>query len=564
VPPSSDLLPADPAPADPAPADPPAAATSRHVADARTVLAPGGGRAWPGVLGEILVAITAAVLSVWLSRTIDVNPLDRISQVSGLAALALRYCLLGGLVLAVLLLAAQVARPAVFRVVSGLACAATAGLITGFIAGGVVVALHGTAWPIFANLGDAHQLIEWADQLRAGQAMPASYPPLAIHLMAWLGELTGQTSAEALRTLQILGTALFGPAAYLAWRLLLSPPWALGIGLTAALPLIDAYKPYTHIVLVILLPVVVTFLRTLRRAASVSLTRILLAGTGFGAACGVLFLTYSGWFVWSAPGVLAAVLVIFPWRRGSLRGVMLLGATGAVFVATAFPHLVGIVRATGAKDRYFYFDTSTEPAYIAMWRSDTLANISPWPPLGELAGVGVFTVLLVVGLGAAVALAGRRTVVIALCCCMISAWILRFWFAAQVYATQAVQLYPRTTIEILYCLLLLSGFAVYFAVQRFSRQTAPATNDSAPIRRRTVLPAAGPVVGLISAVLLFGLFAASSVSDRYMPRGDNSSGFLTYVSHYVRQENGKCPDYTAPDSCLPDGGAVVQRRDSGG
>lgn len=559
---AADLLPADP----PVPVDPPAPAgtvadTSQHVPDAATAPDPGG-PAWPRVLGEILAAVTAAALSIWLSETIEVNPLDRIGQVSGLAALALRYCLLGGLVLAVLLLAAQAARPTVFRMVSGMACAATAGLITGFVAGAVVVALSGTAWPIFANLGDARQLIEWADLLRSGQAMPASYPPLTIHLMAWLGELTGQTSSETLKTLQILGTALFGPAAYLAWRLLLSPPWALGVGLIAALPLIDAYKPYTHTVLVILLPVVVTFLRTLRRAASVSSTRILLLGAGFGAACGVLFLTYSGWFVWSVPGVLVAMLFIFPWRRGFLHGVMLLGATVAVFVATAFPHLVGIVRATGTKDQYFYFDTSTEPAYIAMWRSDSLANISPWPPLGELAGVGVFTVLLVVGLGAAVALAGRRTVVIALCCCMIGAWILRFWFASQMYATQTVQLYPRTTLEILYCLLLLSGFAIYFAVQRFSRQMTSATNGSTPVRRRTALPASGPVVGLVSAVLLFGLFAASSVSDRYMPRGDESSGFLTYVSHYIRQENGTCSTYTAPDKCLPDGPAVIQQRNS--
>jgi galactan 5-O-arabinofuranosyltransferase len=58
------------------------------------------------------------------------------------------------------------------------------------------------------------------------------------------------------------------------------------------------------------------------------------------------------------------------------------------------------------QDRYFYFDTSVEPAYIAMWRNDLPGDVGPWPPPGELAGVGVFTLLLVVGLGAAVALAG--------------------------------------------------------------------------------------------------------------------------------------------------------------
>jgi hypothetical protein len=531
--------------------------------ESETVQDPGG-RAWPGVLGEILVAIAAAVLSVWLSRTIDVNPLDRVGQVSGLAALALRFCLLGGLVLAVLLLAALTARPAVFRLISGLACAATAGLITGFVAGGLVVALSGTAWPMFADVGDAGNIAGWVDLLRAGESMPADYPPAAIYLMAWLGELTGQTSSEALRALQIMGAALFGPAAYLAWRLLLSPPWALGIGLVSALPLMEVYKPYANIVLVVLLPVVVTFLRTLRKAASVSPWRIPLAGAAFGAASGVLCLTYSGWFLWLAPGVLAAMLVLFPWRRGWLRGTMVLGVTGVVFVAVTFSHLVGMTRAAGTvKDRFFYFDTATEPAYIAMWRGDTPGNVGPWPPFGELAGVGVFSVLLVVGLGVAVALAGRRTVVVTIGCCMFSAWILRFWLASQMYATGTVQLYPRTTAVILYCLLLLSGFAVYFAVQRFNRQTTLAANGVARLWRQTTAPATGPIVGLVCAMLLFGLFAGSSLSDRYMPRDDDSTGFLTYVSHFTRQEDGTCSTYTAPDSCLPSA-AVLERRGSSG
>jgi len=520
------------------------------------------GQAWPGLLGEIVVAVAAAVLSVWLSQTIDINPLNRIGQVSGLAALALRFCLLGGVVLVVLLLAALAARPAVFRLISGLACAATAGLITGFVAGGLVVALHGTAWPIFANSGDAGRLVTWANLVQAGEPMPVNYPPLAIHLMAWLSELTGQTNSETLQAFQILGTALFGPAAYLAWRILLSPPWALGIGLIAALPLVEVYKPYANVVLVILLPVLVVFLRTLRRAASASFARILLTGAGLGAAIGVLFLTYSGWFVWSAPGVLTAVLLIFPWRRGKLRGGMLLGTTGAVFTAITFPHLTAILETTGTvKDRFFYFDTDTEPAYIAMWRNDTPGDVGPWPPLGELAGVGVFSVLLVAGLGVAVALAGRRTVVLTLCCCMISAWILRFWIASQMYATRTVQLYPRTAAEILYCLLLLSGFAIYFAVQRFNRQTAPVTNDEAHTQRRTAPLTTQPIVGLVCAVLLFGLFAGSSLSDRYMPRNDESAGILTYVSHFVRQQDGTCPTYTAPNRCLPNASAVIQRRD---
>ena len=100
-----------------------------------------------------------------------------------------------------------------------------------------------------------------------------------------------------------------------------------------------------------------------------------------------------------------------------------------------------------------------------MWRNDLPGDVGPWPPPGELAGVGVFVLLLVVGLGLGVALGGRRTPVIALCALLAGACLLRFWFASQAYATGAVQLYPRTSAEILYCLLLLSVLAIRYGME---------------------------------------------------------------------------------------------------
>jgi galactan 5-O-arabinofuranosyltransferase len=503
-------------------------------------------------LGEAGAAIGAALLSVHLAGTITVDPSGRIGQVSGLAALDLRFVILGLALLAVCLVASRV--PSVFRITVKLACAAVAGLATGLVAGGVVLALHGTMWPLFANWGDSGQLIRWADDILAGRPVPADYPPVVLHLIAHLAEATGSSTAESLRTIQVLGTALFGPLTYLSWRLVLTSGWALAVALVAGMPMLEPYKPYTTVVLVTLVPVLIAFLRVLRRAAATTWTGVTLAGIGTGVALGVQFCVYSGWFVWSAPGALVAALAVFPWRTGALRGLALLGLAAAGLVTVAWPHLLGLLASAGAvEDRYFYFDTFTEPAYIAMWRNDLPGNVGPWPPLGELSGVGVFTTLLVGGLGVAVAVAGRRTTVLTLCALMAGAWVLRLAIASQMYDTQTVQLYPRTTAEILFCLLVLTVFAAHYGRRR-ARQVwgaRTAEDDSSAARQ------AMPMIGALSAALLLALSMGSATADRYLPRNDRSVGLLAYVAQHVRQPDGTCPDYSRA-RCAPEPGALLR------
>ncbi|MGH3586601.1 MAG: hypothetical protein ACRDQ0_09785, partial [Pseudonocardia sp.] len=384
------------------------------------------------------------------------------------------------------------------------------------------------------------------------RGVPADYPPVALHLIARWAELTGDSSAGALRASQVVGTAVYGPLAYLSWRLVLAPTWALAVTLVAAMPLLEPYKPYTTVVLVALVPVLIAFLRVLRRAGSLTWLRVGLVGAGTGVLLGVLFGLYSGWFLWSAPGALVAVVALFPWRA-PLRGLALLGLAAAGLVAVAWPHLLGLLRAAGTvKDRYFYFDTATEPAYIAMWRNDLPGDVGPWPPLGELAGVGVFSVLLVVGLGVAVAVAGRRTAVLTACTLMAGAWLLRFWIASQMYETQTVQLYPRTTAEILFCLLLLAVLAVRYGGARIQAGwRAHSAEGNGRVPRGAV-----PALGFLCAAMLLALFMGSATADRYLPRNDGSVGLLAYVAQHVRQPDGRCPDYGGPD-CAPDPGALL-------
>lgn len=502
--------------------------------------------------GEVVACVGAALGSVELSRSVDVDPLDRVGQVSGLAALDLRFVLLG---LAVLVACVATARhPRVFAVVSRLACAVVAGLATGLVAGGIVLALHGTTWALFANWGDSGQLIRWADDIVAGRPVPADYPPVALHLIARWAELTGDSTAGALRTSQVVGTALFGPLAYLSWRLVVAPVWALAVTLVAAMPLLEPYKPYTTVVLVALVPLLVAFVRVLHRAATTTWSRLALAGAVTGVALGVLFSVYSGWFLWSAPGALVVVLVRFPWRA-PLRGLVLLGTAVAGLVAVAWPHLFGLIAAAGTvQDRYFYFDTAVEPAYIAMWRNDLPGDVGPWPPPGELAGVGVFTVLLVVGLGVAVAVAGRRTAVLTAGALLAGAWVLRLAIASQMYETQTVQLYPRTTAEILFCLLLMVVLAARYGGRRLREAwRARAVTGNGHVPRN-----AAPVIGALCAALLLALSMGSATADRYQPRNDHSVGLLAYVAQHVREPDGTCPEYSGPSGCAPDPGVLLR------
>jgi hypothetical protein len=492
------------------------------------------------VAAEIGTAFVAAGLAVHLSRSIVVDPLDRIGQVSGLAGLDLRFVLAGLVVLAACAAVSR-AGEGTRRVVGRCAFAAVAGLSTGLVAGGILLALRGTDWPLYANVGDSGQLIRWADDILAGRPVPAEYPPAVLHLIARLAELTGVSTAEALRAVQVAGTAVFGPVAYLAWRLLLPGGWALAITLLAAFPLLEPYKPYTNVVLVVLVPVLVVLLSTLRRAAVLSWSRIVPVGLGAGVVLGGLFVVYSGWFLWSGPGAVVAAAVLLPWRTALLRGLALLGLAAAGLVAVAFPHLVGLLTAAGdTRDRYFYFDTFVDPAYIAMWRGDLPGDVGPWPPPGELAGVGVFTLLLVLGLGAAVTLAGRRTTVLTVALLMSGAWVLRLTFAAQMYETQSVQLYARTTAQILFCLIVLSVLAVRYALDRITVPTGtPAT------------------VGVLAAALLLALSMGSALADRYLPRNDGSTAQLAYVAQLVRQPDGTCPDYGR--GCAPTAAELLAR-----
>ncbi|MER6366403.1 hypothetical protein [Kitasatospora sp. NPDC001527] len=515
----------------------------------------------PGSLAVLEAALAVAVAFgfVVVSRTITVNPTTRVGQVSGLAALQFRFILIA-MVLALgwWAVSRKLSPAAGLR----LACASVAGLASGLYAGGIVVALRGTPWPLFGFWGDAGELEKWSVLIQHGQPIPDVYPPLFPYLLSYWTRLfdPGQPGA-AMKTLTVLLTALAGPVVYLAWRLLLPPVWALAIGVAPVFPLCTAYKPYADIVLLVLIPAFAYFTGRLLDSAGRSVNGALLVGAASGAVFAVLFLCYSGWFVWSAPGALACLAVTLARvsRHGpgaTVRALLTMAATGAVFLALDGRYLLRLLTGADTPDSYMYFDTRTDPAYFSMWLGDlpggyTHAN---WPVPGELGGIGVFVILLLVGAGVSLGLGAELPVVQVAGCFMVGSFLLRYWFASHMERDQLVQLYPRTSPEILYCCLVMVVMAAHLGVRHLSERTRA---QAAP---GSVMRTGGAA---LAALTLFFALAGSATVDRFMPSNDRSLGFLAWVAHSSQLPDGSCPKFAPHQTCTPIppaiSGAAAQR-----
>ncbi|MFC5665499.1 hypothetical protein ACFP3U_21290 [Kitasatospora misakiensis] len=486
----------------------------------------------------------------WLCTRIEVNPLTRTGQVSGLAALQFRFLLVFvGLALVWWAVSRRISRPLALR----LACCSLAGLATGLYAGGIAVALTGTTWPLNGPFGDSGQLQIWVGEIQEGRPISGVYPPLFPHTLAYWTELfyPGEPHA-ALKTLGLVLLAMTGPAAYLAWRMVLPPLWSLGIGVVSVFPIVHAGKPYVDIVLIILIPVLAKLMSTLRRAGGLGTRLLLVLGASYGLGLAVLFLWYSGWFVWSAPGALAAfaLMLIHLYRDGGVaalrRGALLLGVTGGVFLALTGRYLGRMLAGSGTPDVYFYFDTDVDPAYFLMWQGDQPNNLAKvaWPLPGELGGVGVFALLLVAGVAVSLWLGPRLPVVQIAGLCMLGAFGLRYWFASHMERDQVVQLYPRTSAELLYCSIVLCGMAGYLVTQKLTGRSAYAIING----RKGPVPSLRASGAVLCALAFFFSMAGSATVDRFMPF-NGAWGQLAWNSHTTVQPDGTCPRFAPQGKC---------------
>ncbi|MFE5489737.1 hypothetical protein ACFQ7Z_07215 [Streptomyces virginiae] len=520
-------------------------------------------RRWVQILAEVVVSVVAALGFTLLSRHISVNPMNRLGQVSGLAKLQLYVAVLGLPLLGLLLYTAYRGSVRRHELVKRLVCAALAGLVTGVVAGGIVVALRGTPHPLGGQEGDPSVLVEMANSFLSGEGMSGIYPPAFPALIALWAKVRYNglgTAGFALHDLQIVCSALVGPMAYLAWRLLLRPFWALLIAVPSAVLFLDPVRPYSHVVMIVLLPLLGYCFRELRRSAGRTPKSLVLRGVGLGAIFGALFLWYSGWFVWAAPGAAVLFLFLFPWRAGA-PAVKRAGLFVASVLVTAgiigAPLLYQMVRlGSQTPDRYAYLGVYADPGYVLGWISDRTGYIkyNQWPVSGEMAGQTGFALLLILGVGLGVGLGLRHVMVRTAAAVLAGAWLARFWFASHMAHDKAVQLFPRTTWIIMYSLMILAVLGVMAAVQRGSGWTertlrpASAAPSARVIPRRTIRQLSA---GMVCAVALFATMGASWSANRYMPTHEDTDlmGLDAWRAHNIKLPSGKCPRFAPNKDC---------------
>jgi hypothetical protein len=471
---------------------------------------------------EIACAFVAAALFTRACADIHASSIDRIGQVSGMSTIAMRFLLVAVPLVAALAISARWREGVHFERVTRFVCAIFAGLGSATFAAGVLFALRGTPFGLGGTSGDAGTLAQWADIIKSGSTEYSSvYPPLQVYFIVWISDVLHIPTTHAVKVFQVIGVAAIGPASYAAWRLLMRPPWALALAIISMLPLIEPYRPYAGLVLTVLVPVLLKFLDVLRDLEKLSIQRTLQYAAAFGLGLGLLCLLYSGWYQWSAPGFVVAALIVFPWRYWR-RGILFCGVAGLVFGLCVLRYVMGFAAGSGVKDSYFYVDAVLEPTYYVSWRGGEPTDVH-WQPLGELGGIGVFALLLTAGLGIALAHGRRQTAVIGLVCIVAGCWLMRLWTAHNMWSTKLVQLWPRTSAEILCCMLVLCVFAVYLLAQR--------TDDRSPWRSPFT------TIGAVSSLVLVIMSSSAATTDQYVPRNmEHSTGGLAWMAQRLARK----------------------------
>lgn len=554
------------------------AATAGRPRSAPSVLS----RAWEAGRGPLMETAVAFGGAAWMLATTltisDFAPLDRNSQVSGLAALQLRFLVpaLAG----VALLVATRKTPARRVWSSRYAFAVLPGLMSGFVGGGVLLALKGVALPMNGTVGDAGDMERWALGLQHGQAVNPAYPPLFPRFVWLVAKFEHDNVFLGLKFAEIITAAVLGPAVYLAWRLVVGRAWACTIAVLYTGALSEPYKSYEPVVLGILIPVAIALIAYLRKIGDKSYKRLAITGLLVGLGIGIIFITFSGPFYWAALGFAVSALAVFPWPAWR-NALVFLGTMGVGFLAVGWHLVQGLLNA--APDPYFFFQTDQDPGYPFLYITDMPGPLSKgvWPPVPEAAGVDVFAALMVIAVGVALWLGYRKLPILVTASVLAGSWLMRFYLASEMYHDKLVRYWPRTTSVVIYCFLILTVFAVMAAAEKIQERyealltirgggttesaeavtrsesetgsdTAGTTGDDETDRplatrsrgRRAVTPSRTATTsvgaGLVAAAFALTFFAGmagSAGADKIMPKQDGSPGQLSWNAHFDNPRN---------------------------
>lgn len=498
---------------------------------------------------EFLVALIAAGGMVFVSRFIRsvANPSFeqdiRVGHVSALAAMQIPFFLIASLSLFLILVSPHIPK---FRELALLfSPALLAGAATGYIAGSINIALAGTNWPLFGSSGDSGVILEWIRTYISGQPLPETYPPGYLWLISGIATIFHAPVEFSAKLAQIVATAAIGPIGYIAWRLVVGPFMSLALGVVAMLPLISPYKPYPNLMLVVLLALVVRFVIDLRRVSNADRRWAIVRGLLIGAGVGITALIYSGWFVWSALGIFAVVLLNFPWRAGKtivVNSLWFMGSTLVAILGIGGVHLIPMLRETlfghAVSDSYFYSDTFVDPAYYVMAQSDQ-SDGTGWPPLGELGGVGVFMMLLAISVAIAIAFSWKNPIVQVSLLVIASALAARYFVATLMVYRNAVYLWPRTQAVLIFALLLIGAVALRY-LWNLLKEVRPQGGKLMSIR-----------AGLIVAFALVLSSSISSISSAYYPMDSNTTSKFAFYSQHMEPVHVDCFPLILLERCPP-------------
>ncbi|HET6213225.1 MAG TPA: arabinofuranosyltransferase [Micromonosporaceae bacterium] len=238
--------------------------------------------------------------------------------------------------------------------------AAGAGALAAWVLFVLRLALSGTPFGFGGLLGDAQRLAAGAtsfgDSLGSSgywiPGQPREYPPLYLMIVGKVAALNGEPGWRYLAGAEVIGGSLAVLVCFLLWRRLVTPWLALAITALVTLAYFDARKPYEVIALYVIVPwVLATFANPPRGR---------LHWLPAGLLGGLLVLTYQGWLIFGAVGIVA--LIVMRWRsaadrRGYLRHLAgVLGTAAIVSSWYVLPYLYATARTPSKmiSDMYTY------------------------------------------------------------------------------------------------------------------------------------------------------------------------------------------------------------------
>ena len=223
---------------------------------------------------------------------------------------------------------------------------ATAGLLSSWVVLSLSILTRGSPFPFYGLLGDSGRLTALATRYSVTSAssdawipgLPGEYPPLFPWLVGRASALLDIPAWSLVGRAEIIVTGLAVLAGYLLWRRLV-PEWtAVMVTLTVFMTSASPPKCYEFIALMILLPwALSTFGRPPRGK---------LHWLAAGVLGGVLFLSYYGYLIFGAIGILAIAVTQWRAERDRRGYVLYLAKVIAVTVVLSSWYLVPFVRTT--------------------------------------------------------------------------------------------------------------------------------------------------------------------------------------------------------------------------